>query len=342
MMRVKGRTELLKTYAALDGCSTSCFINSNLLSQLGVRGEPHTLTLTTMQSDRASVSTRIVNNLEIYDLNCEQKDYTSVVYAKPNWPFCRDNAPNPDDTKHLTYLKNAPFKYIDADIGLLIGMNFLEIIKLLAVVDGPHNQPYATLHIIGWALNGPLASSEDSTCLRVNVNMENIENELSNFYSPDFKDSHAEEIGLSRDDIKWQEKVNGSIKLNAEGHCEIALPFRAEPVSMPNNEEQIYSSFIAQKQRLLKDRCFFEDYCKYMKLMEDNRYVEKVPDAELNVKLGLTWDLNHHGVYHKQKRKLKVVFNCSLKFKSVSSNDKLLQGPHLTNSLLGGITQVQE
>ena len=53
MVRIKGRTELVKTCAALDGCSTSCFINSNLLSQLDVRSEPHTLT--TRQNDRGSV-----------------------------------------------------------------------------------------------------------------------------------------------------------------------------------------------------------------------------------------------------------------------------------------------
>ena len=129
--------------------------------------------------------------------------------------------------------------------------------------------------------------------------------------------------------------MKGSTRLNAEGLYEIARPFRDELIYITNNKEQIYSSFISPKQRLLTDRCLFEDYCKYMKLMEYNGFIEKVPDGELNVKSGLSWYLNHHGVYHKQNRKRRVLFNCLFKFKSVSLNDKLLQWPDLTNSLLG-------
>lgn len=46
------------------------------------------------------------------------------------------------------------------------------------------------------------------------------------------------------------------------------------------------------------------------------------------------WYLSHHEVFHKRKRKLRVVFNCSLKFDGISLNDCLRKGPDLTNNLL--------
>ena len=55
------------------------------------------------------------------------------------------------------------------------------------------------------------------------------------------------------------------------------------------------------------------------------------------------WYLPHHGVYHPKKPgKIRVVFDCSAKFQGVSLNDCLLQGPDLTNSLVGVLTRFRE
>ena len=47
------------------------------------------------------------------------------------------------------------------------------------------------------------------------------------------------------------------------------------------------------------------------------------------------WYIPHHGVYHPSKKKIRVVFDCSAQVNGVSLNDILLQGPDLTNSLVG-------
>ena len=50
----------------------------------------------------------------------------------------------------------------------------------------------------------------------------------------------------------------------------------------------------------------------------------------------LVWYLPNHGVYHPRKpEKIRVVFDCNAKFRGTSLNDQLLQGPDLTNSLVG-------
>ena len=47
------------------------------------------------------------------------------------------------------------------------------------------------------------------------------------------------------------------------------------------------------------------------------------------------WYLPHHGVRHRRKGKLRVVYDCSAKFKDISLNDLLLQGPDFTSNLTG-------
>lgn len=50
----------------------------------------------------------------------------------------------------------------------------------------------------------------------------------------------------------------------------------------------------------------------------------------------LAWYIPHHGVYHPKKpKKLRVVFAHSAEFQGQSLNCHLLQGPNLTNSLVG-------
>ena len=62
-------------------------------------------------------------------------------------------------------------------------------------------------------------------------------------------------------------------------------------------------------------------------------YAEKVARVQRND--GQVWYILHHGVYHKRKKKLRAVFDCSSTYQGKSLNSEVLQGPNLTNSLLG-------
>ena len=56
-----------------------------------------------------------------------------------------------------------------------------------------------------------------------------------------------------------------------------------------------------------------------------------------------SWYLPHHGVYHPKKPgKIRVVFDCSAEFEGHSLNRQLLQGPDLTNSLLGVLCRFRQ
>ncbi|XP_047502961.1 uncharacterized protein LOC125048341 [Penaeus chinensis] len=67
-----------------------------------------------------------------------------------------------------------------------------------------------------------------------------------------------------------------------------------------------------------------------------NGYAEEAPCQGLNFNDGRVWYIPHHGVYHPKKPdKIRVVFDCSAVYKSESLNKNLLQGPDLTNNLIG-------
>ncbi|XP_078364059.1 uncharacterized protein LOC144648341 [Oculina patagonica] len=65
-------------------------------------------------------------------------------------------------------------------------------------------------------------------------------------------------------------------------------------------------------------------------------YAELVPQDKVQEEKKAVWYIPHHGVYHPKKPdKIRVVFDCSAQFEGQSLNKKLLQGPDLTNNLMG-------
>lgn len=65
-------------------------------------------------------------------------------------------------------------------------------------------------------------------------------------------------------------------------------------------------------------------------------YINSAEKVTANVENGEEWNIPHHGVYHPRKPdKLRVVFDCSSKYKDSFLNQHLLNGPDLTNGLPG-------
>ena len=69
-------------------------------------------------------------------------------------------------------------------------------------------------------------------------------------------------------------------------------------------------------------------------------YAEEVYDTPDD---GSTWYILHHGLWHPRKsEKIKVMFNCTAKFRDTSLNDYLLTGPDLINALHGVLCRFRE
>ncbi|XP_077862913.1 uncharacterized protein LOC144345224 [Saccoglossus kowalevskii] len=66
-----------------------------------------------------------------------------------------------------------------------------------------------------------------------------------------------------------------------------------------------------------------------------------IPVSAVKGHQGKKWHLPHHGVYHPQK-KLQVVFDSAAEYGGTSLNRQLIQGPDLTNTLVGVLVQFRE
>ena len=133
---------------------------------------------------------------------------------------------------------------------------------------------------------------------------------------------------------------SGSVDLE-DLHYEMPLPFKHLNIQLPNNYAQAEKHLIGLKRRLKADERYYADYYSFMSDTISKGYDSKVDD-EFKHEVGRTWYLPHHGIYHPQKAKVCVVFDCSATFDGHSLNDKLLQGPELTSNLLGVLTRFQQ
>ena len=153
----------------------------------------------------------------------------------------------------------------------------------------------------------------------------------------DFSEKRADRQGtLSQDDLQFLKKMEEGIRQTADGHYEMPLPFRGNTPKLPNNKPLALRRLNKLKTRMENDVKNRQDYMAFMQDIIRKGFAERVPHEQRPDDDGKSWYIPHHGVYHPQKPdKIRIVFDCSATFMGYSLNKYLLQGPDLTNSLVG-------
>jgi len=98
---------------ALDNYSSDCFINEKLLADLNIIGEKTHIYLTTMEKTKSKQATKVLNNLDICDLDENEREVIPTVYTRSNWPFTKKDSPRPEDVTEFPYLHDIPVQYVD-------------------------------------------------------------------------------------------------------------------------------------------------------------------------------------------------------------------------------------
>ena len=112
---------------------------------------------------------------------------------------------------------------------------------------------------------------------------------------------------------------------------------------MPDNKSMAEHRVNLLKRRLLKDPEVHKKYSNFMSDLLQNDYAEEVPNNTCNKSDGRVWYLPHHSVVlPKKPDKVRVVFDCSARYKNESVNDHLHHGPDMTNTLVGVLMRFRQ
>ena len=203
----------------------------------------------------------------------------------------------------------------------------------LEIRKGQKGEPFATRTLFGWSFNGPA---------RPNIVSHKV---ISNFITTSYVKAgmtqcwNSQDEGINEDGLSWSQEDKRVIDLwNREcklldGHYQIPIPWRDEKAIVPNNF-CVAMSRLKSLNRSLEKKKLTGRYNEEIQKLFENKYAEMIPNEEVQQQ-GKIWYLPHHAVItDKKPDKVRIVFDCSSKYKGESLNDKIMQGPDLNNRLI--------
>ena len=167
--------------------------------------------------------------------------------------------------------------------------------------------------------------------------------QVRDMFELDFNDRKTADTPLSYEDKMFMNKMKEGVHQLEDGHYELPLPLKDDNVKLANNKMLAQQRLNKLKVKLEKDNQHRSDYKMFIDDMITKGYAEVVPTRDLVRNDGKVWYIPHHGVYHPKKpNKLRVVFDCSANYRNQSLNSHLMQGPDLTNKLVGVLCRFRQ
>ncbi|XP_074655762.1 uncharacterized protein LOC141909272 [Tubulanus polymorphus] len=340
-VKLSGRTKEVITYAFLDTGSSVNLCTESLRKKLAGSGKKVDLNLDTVTSTRR-LNSQLLNNLEVTQLDGGDIVTLPVIYSMEKLPVTRHRIPTEEDIRKWPHLIDVKIPTVDADIGLLIGGNIADAYTPFEFRSGPPGSPHATRTRLGW-IPWNLTRHEGDMVNKISSAVNRLEKMVQESINLDFPERCIDERqNWSIEDRKFMKIMEEGVTME-KGHYQLPLPWRNKNIQLPNNFEQARRQLGSLKSKLLKNDKLRKDYNVFMNNLTDKDYAMKVPDDQLHANQGRTWYIPHHGVYHPKKpEKVRVVFNCPATYFGYSLNGLLLQGPDLTNNLIGVLIRFRQ
>ena len=340
-VKLSNSNNVVQTYAFLDQGSSATFCTEQLRIKLNATGKRKQILLHTM-GQKKPINSLVIKGLEVCSL--EGTDFIDLpeVYTQHEIPVGKEYIPRQEDLRKWSYLQDVKIPNIDAEIDLLIGVNAPKLMEPWRIINSQGNGPFAIKTLLGWVVNG-LLHNEDA-CINQQgqkhvhshrTSVEKLSELLIQQYNHDFPEKGFEEKKqMSVEDCRYMHIMDSSAKI-VNGHYQLPLPFKKDDPTMPNNRhlaEQL-SRTLSLRRKFQRNIGFHLEYTAFMDAVLSSGHAELVPQEQLIQENGKVWYIPHHGVFHPKKGSLRVW--CSAAYQGKSLNTELLQGPNLTNTLIG-------
>ena len=332
------------TYAIRDEGSNTTLVKESLMERLRVKGHPVNFQLTTM--NRVSEESSKSHMLFVQGVNEKECIEIPNALSVKDLSVARSCIPTKKDMKQWRHLEGIDIPELeDPEVTILIGTDVPEAHWKLEERRGRRKEPYAIRTPLGWSVAGPMGSTSrfEANSFFIRKEDEYLNDSVKKMFEMDFSESaYGPPVSMSLEDQKALHVMESSVK-EVGGHYQMDLPFK-EPPSFPNNRVQAEKRLSSLKVRLKKDPELHMKYSKGIQDYVEKSYAEKIPEDQIsNSDEPAVWYLPHHPVFHPQKpEKVRIVFDCAATFGNVSLNKKLLQGPDMTNRLVGVLTRFRE
>ncbi|XP_063964979.1 uncharacterized protein LOC135156433 [Lytechinus pictus] len=352
-------------YALLDTQSDTTFLLEKTKNEMNLHGTPVSLLLSTMSAMDERVPSERIEGLSIRSFDGEQRIALPSTYTRQFIPANHDHIPTPEmatSIPHLSKISHNLLPLQDCEIGLLIGYDCARALIPRDVIPPDHdrpNGPYGQKTDLGWSIVGtvkeiehnfeddPVGVSHRLTACEIPAELKtgnkdvlfahhtSVKEEITparvtRLMEADFLDTKAEGVAYSQNDVKFMNIMRDEIHKLDDGHYEMPLPFKDEKPKLPNNRVLAKGRLDHLGRKFKQNDEYRKKYTKVMETLLEKGYAEPAPDHKTD---GKVWYIPHHGVV--QPNKLRVVFDCSAKYKGESLNSHLLTGPDLTNKLVG-------
>ena len=211
-------------------------------------------------STSEEIDTPIVKDLEVSDLDENVVLPLCEMLTRPAMPVAKHEIPTQEDVERWSHFRSyVDLSELDSQVELLIGANVPEALQPREVIPAVDGGPYATRVDLGWVINSPTGRKMKyvpSSCFFVKF----TEAHPMCVACADLVDSsRCDDVGLSRDDLRFMNIAKDSVIQCEDSHYQIALPLKNPPLVMPENRVQAEQRALLLKRRFSRDARFRED-----------------------------------------------------------------------------------